>query len=60
MIEKKTYRKSTRSISDEGCIEVSNTLDSARDSKHPKIELTFAGAGLRVFVDMTKSDAFTL
>jgi hypothetical protein len=34
MNERRTWRKSTRSESNSGCVELPNTLDGVRDSKN--------------------------
>lgn len=49
------WRKSSRSASNDQCVEILGTLNAARDSKHPADELHFTGrAPVRALLRMLK------
>lgn len=52
------WRKSTRSGSESNCVEVPQTFDRVRDSKHKAVELVTGKAGWAAFLTAAKSDGF--
>lgn len=49
------WRKSSRSGSTSDCVEVPQTLDRIRDSKHKAVELTVGQAGWSAFLAAAKN-----